>query len=125
MCGFYCIAFIEYMLAGKGFLDYTNLFTLNDYKKNEKIIYAILMTNMSYLEFRISKIDEARNYLLEETKHNNIMSEKYKMTCNYLNYIDHLLILVSTSTGCVSISAFSLLVCVLIGITNSAAVLKT
>ena len=84
-----------------------------------------LMTNMSYLEFRISKIDEARNYLLEETKHNNIMSEKYKMTCNYLNYIDHLLILVSTSTGCVSISAFSLLVCVLIGITNSAAVLKT
>ena len=42
-----------------------------------------LMTNMSYLEFRISKIDEARNYLLEETKHNNIMSEKYKMTCNY------------------------------------------
>ena len=41
MWGFYCIAFIEYMLAGKDFLDYTNLFTLNDYKKNEKIIYAI------------------------------------------------------------------------------------
>ena len=41
MWGFYCITFIEYMPAGKGFLDYTNLFTLNDYKKNEKIIYAI------------------------------------------------------------------------------------
>ena len=26
MCGFYCIAFIEYMLAGKAFLHYTNLF---------------------------------------------------------------------------------------------------
>ena len=24
MCGFYCIAFIEYMLAGKTLLDYTN-----------------------------------------------------------------------------------------------------
>ena len=83
------------------------------------------MTNMSNIEFRISKIDEVRKYLLEEIKHNNIMSEKYKMTCNYLNYIDHLLILVSTSTGCVSISAFSLLVCVPIGITNSAALLKT
>ena len=23
MCGFYCIAFIEYMLAGKRFLEYT------------------------------------------------------------------------------------------------------
>ena len=38
MCGFYCIAFIEYMLAGKTLLDYTNLFSLNDYKKNDKII---------------------------------------------------------------------------------------
>ena len=39
MCGFYCIAFIEYMLAGKTLLDYTNLFSPNDYKKNDKIIY--------------------------------------------------------------------------------------
>ena len=38
MCGFYCIAFIEYILAGKTLLDYTNLFSPNDYKKNEKII---------------------------------------------------------------------------------------
>ena len=34
MCGFYCIAFIEYMLAGKTLLHYTNLFSLNDYRKN-------------------------------------------------------------------------------------------
>ena len=27
------------MLAGNFFLDYTNLFSLNDYKKNNKIIY--------------------------------------------------------------------------------------
>ena len=27
MSGFYCIAFIEYMLAGKTVSDYTNLFT--------------------------------------------------------------------------------------------------
>ena len=39
MCGFYCIAFIEYMLSGKGLLDYTNLFFPNNYKKNDKIIY--------------------------------------------------------------------------------------
>ena len=39
MCGFYCIAFIEYMFARKSLLDYTNLFSLNDCKKNEKIIY--------------------------------------------------------------------------------------
>ena len=39
MCGFYCIAFIEYILAGKTLLDYTNLYYPNDYKKNDKIIY--------------------------------------------------------------------------------------
>ena len=39
MCGFYCITFIEYMLAGKTLLDYTNLFSPNDYKNNDRIIY--------------------------------------------------------------------------------------
>ena len=39
MCGIYCIAFIEYMLAGKTLLDYKNLFSPNDYKKNDEVIY--------------------------------------------------------------------------------------
>ena len=39
MCIFYCITFIEYMLAGKTLLDYINFFSLNDYKKNGKIIH--------------------------------------------------------------------------------------
>ena len=33
MCGFYCIAFIEYMLKEKSLLDYTNLFSPNDFKR--------------------------------------------------------------------------------------------
>ena len=47
------------------------------------------------------------------------MSEKYNNTCKYLNYVEHLLILLSTVTGCVSISAYASLVCVPIGITSS------
>ena len=39
MFGFHCMAFIEYMLAGKTLLDYTNYFFTNDNKKNRKIIY--------------------------------------------------------------------------------------
>ena len=42
ICGFYCIAFIEYMIPGKILLDYTNLFSPNNYKKNDKIIYKYL-----------------------------------------------------------------------------------
>ena len=33
MCRFYLITFIEYMLAGKTWLEYINLFSPNDYKK--------------------------------------------------------------------------------------------
>ena len=63
-------------------------------------------------EFRLTKIDETRYYFLEEIKHNDLMSEKYKKTCKELNYVEHLLILVSTLTGCVSISKFASIVCV-------------
>ena len=41
-CDIYFIAFIEYILAGKNLLDYINLFSTNDYKKNDKIIYTYL-----------------------------------------------------------------------------------
>ena len=41
-----------------------------------------------------------------------------------LNYVEQLLILVSTITDCISISAFALLVCVLVDITSSAVRIK-
>ena len=47
------------------------------------------------------------------------MSEKYKKTCKYLNYVEHLLILVSAVNGCVSISAFASLVAISVGVTRS------
>ena len=52
MCGFYCIAFIENMLAGKTLLDYITLFSPNDYKQNDPIKYKYFMDKMSSLEFR-------------------------------------------------------------------------
>ena len=67
------------------------------------------MAEETRLEFRLRKINETRNYLLDEITHNDLMNllrEKYKKTCKYLNYLENLLILVSTITGCVSISAF-------------------
>ena len=38
MCVYFCIRFIDFMLKGKGLLEYTNLFSPNKYKKNDKII---------------------------------------------------------------------------------------
>ena len=77
MYGIYCIAFIEYMLSEKTLLDYTNLFSPNDYKKND-IIYKYFQdkhAENASLECRLKKIDETKRYPLEEINHNNLMSE--------------------------------------------------
>ena len=52
------------------------------------------------------------------------MGEKHKKTCKYLNYVEHLLILVSIVAACISISAFASLVSVPVGITSFAVGLK-
>ena len=38
MRGYFCIRFIDFMLKGKSLLDYTNLFSPDEYEKNDKII---------------------------------------------------------------------------------------
>ena len=38
MYGYCCIGFIDFMLKSKSSLDYTSLFSANDYEKNDKII---------------------------------------------------------------------------------------
>ena len=38
MCGYFCIGFIYFMLKGKSFLRYTNLFSPSKYEKTDKII---------------------------------------------------------------------------------------
>ena len=38
MCGYFCIGFIDFMLAGKKLTDYTSLFSPYDFKKNDDII---------------------------------------------------------------------------------------
>ena len=38
MCGYFCISFINYMFKGKSLTDFTNLFSSNNFKKNDNII---------------------------------------------------------------------------------------
>ena len=58
-------------------------------------------------QFRLKNIDETRNHLLEEIRQNELMSTKNKKVSTTLNYIEHFLILASTITGYISVSAFS------------------
>ena len=40
MFGYFCIGFIDFMLAGKKLTDYTNLFSPYGFKKNDNIILS-------------------------------------------------------------------------------------
>ena len=66
-------------------------------------------------EFRLKKAHEIRTYLIQEINWN---------IRKILNYIEHLLIAISTITGCVSISAFTSGVGIPIAVTSSAIGLK-
>ena len=71
-------------------------------------------------EFRLKNIDEVKNYFIEVIKQNELVSKKHKKACRFFNYIEHLIILISTVSGYVSISAFASLVGIPIGNTISA-----
>ena len=46
MCGYFCIGFIDFMLAGKTLTEYTNLFSPNNFKKNDDMILNNFMSNV-------------------------------------------------------------------------------
>ena len=46
MCGYFCIGFIDFLLAEKTLTEYTNLFSPNKFKKNYNIILNYFMSNI-------------------------------------------------------------------------------
>ena len=46
MCRYFCIGFINFMLAKKTLTEYTNLFLPNNFKKNDDITLNYFMSNI-------------------------------------------------------------------------------
>ena len=46
MCKYFCIEFIDFMLAGKTLTDFSNIFSPNNFKRNNDIILNYFMTNV-------------------------------------------------------------------------------
>ena len=46
MCGYFCIGFIDFILNGKSLTDYTNLFSPNNFKKNDDIILNYFLNKL-------------------------------------------------------------------------------
>ena len=46
MRGYFCIGFIDFMLAEKTLTDFANLFSPNNFKRNDDIILKYFITNV-------------------------------------------------------------------------------
>ena len=76
------------------------------------------------LELRLKKVCETKNYLLDEIKHNDLMSKKHKKMCKALISVENILILISAFNDCVPLFAFASLVDIPLTIASSEAGLK-
>ena len=46
MCGYFCIGFTDFMLAGKTLTEFNNLFSPNNFKKNDHTILNYFNSNV-------------------------------------------------------------------------------
>ena len=46
VCDYFCIRFIDYMFKGKSLTDYTNIFSPNNFKKNDDIILNYFLNKL-------------------------------------------------------------------------------
>ena len=46
MCGYFCIGCIDYMLPGKTLTEFADLFTSNNFKRNDDIVLNYFMLNV-------------------------------------------------------------------------------
>ena len=46
MCRYFCIGYVDFMLAGKTLIEFTNLFSRNKFKINDDVILNYFITNV-------------------------------------------------------------------------------
>ena len=95
MGGYFCIGFIDFMLAGKTLADFTNVFQPNNFKDHGEIILKYFMNNVwkmvecnsdethniylnlnDQLQFRPNKINKIKDYFVPEIKEKELRSKR-------------------------------------------------
>ena len=83
MYGDFYIGFIDFMRKGKSLTDFTNLFSPNNFKKDDDIITNYLKsgrTNMypnlnDQQQYRLDKTNEVKDYFIAEIRERELMSK--------------------------------------------------
>ena len=87
-------------------------------------IESIDTPNLSNEQFRLNKISEIEEYLVAEIKERELMSKKPSKYISFFDYFDQSLIILSVTSGGVSIASFATAIGAPIGITSASFSLK-
>ena len=75
--------------------------------------------NLNNQQFRLNKISEIEDYFIAEIKERELMSKKLNKYISFLDYFDKPLIVLSVTSGGVSIESFAMAIGAPIGITSA------
>ena len=114
------------MLKGKTLLDYTNLFSPNDFKKNDQVIKRIFKNEyLNVIELadvnkhRLNEINKIRDYFNNEIKERKDVINKVNKYLVSFDYLDKIFTTLSASLGTLSIASYASVVGIPAGITGA------
>ena len=120
MCGYFCIEFINYMFDGKSLIDFTNLFSPNDFKKNDQIIKEYLrMNNLELTDmnnYRLNEINKKKDYFDNEINERKDIIKKLNKYIVSFDYLDKIIITLSASFVTLSIASHATVIGIPAGI---------
>ena len=82
-------------------------------------IESIDTPNLNNQQFRLSKISEIEEYFIAEIKERELMSKKLSKYISFFDYFDKSLIILSVTSGGVSIASFATVIGTPIEITSA------
>ena len=92
----------------------------NSYETNNISMYPNLSPNLSDdQQFRLNKINEIRDYFVVEIKERESMSKRLSKCIAFFDYFDKSLIVLSVTTGSISIASFATVIGAPIGIISA------
>ena len=80
---------------------------------------SIDTSNLNNNQFRLNKISEIEDYFIAEIKERELMSKKLSKYTSFFDYFDESLIVLSVTSGGVSIASFATVIRAPIGIISA------
>ena len=80
---------------------------------------SVETTNLDNQQFRLNKINEIKDYLIAEIKERELMSKRLSKYIASFDYFDKSLIVLSATSGSISIASFATVIGTAVGIARA------